>query len=84
MVQNWPFFHLFILGNIGQENVFYDIVEGENTFLGYKNRKFKKSKNWDFGFGPKVAIIPSFYFKQYRPGKCVLQYSKWRKLLCRL
>ena len=24
LVQNWPFFHLFILGNIGQENVFYD------------------------------------------------------------
>ena len=22
LVQNWPFFHLFILSNIGQENVF--------------------------------------------------------------
>ena len=33
------------LGNIGQENVFYDILERNNTFLGYKNKKFKKSKN---------------------------------------
>ena len=33
------------LGNIGQENVFYDILERKNAFLGYKNKKFKKSKN---------------------------------------
>ena len=45
LLQNWRFFHLFILGNIGQENVFYDIVERENAFLGYKNKKFKQSKN---------------------------------------
>ena len=45
LLQNWPFFHLFILGNIGQENVFYDIVKRENAFLGYKNKKFKQSKN---------------------------------------
>ena len=25
------------LGNIGQENVFYDILERKNAFLGYKN-----------------------------------------------
>ena len=45
LLQNWPFFHLFILGNIGQENVFYDIVERENAFLGYKNKELKQSKN---------------------------------------
>ena len=38
-------FPTFFLGNIGQENVFYDILERENAFLGYKNKKFKKSKN---------------------------------------
>ena len=47
-VQKWPFFQLFFLGNIGQENVFYDILEPKNTFLDYKNTKFKKSKNWHF------------------------------------
>ena len=35
----------FFFGNIGQENVFYDILERKNAFLSYKNKKFKKSKN---------------------------------------
>ena len=43
LVQNLLFFHVFIQGNIGQENVFYDILEGKNAFLS-----FEKSKNCDF------------------------------------
>ena len=39
------FSYLFIEGNIGQEQVFYDILEGQNAFLCYKNKKFKKSKD---------------------------------------
>ena len=35
-------FPSFFLGNIGQENMFYDIPERKNAFLGYKNKKFKK------------------------------------------
>ena len=38
----------FFFGNIGHKNVFYDILERKNAFLGYKNKKFKKSKNWHF------------------------------------
>ena len=34
-------FPTFFLGNIGQENVFYDILERNNSFLGFKNKKFK-------------------------------------------
>ena len=45
LVQKWPFYQLFFLGNIDKENVFYDIVERRNAFLGYKNKKLKKSKN---------------------------------------
>ena len=33
------------LGIIGQENVFYDILERRNAFLGSKNSKLKKWKN---------------------------------------
>ena len=68
LVQKWPFFQLFFLGNIGQENVFYDILEQKNAFLSFKNKKFKKSKNGHFskgvnnGFGPKMAIFPTFFF----------------------
>ena len=27
LVQKWSFFQVFFLANIGQENVFYDILE---------------------------------------------------------
>ena len=45
LVQKWPFFQVYFIGNIGQENVFYDILERQNAFLGYENKKFQKSKN---------------------------------------
>ena len=68
LVQNWPFFHFFLLGNIGQENVFYDILERKNAFLAYKNKKLKNSKidifpkGLDHGFGLKLATFPPFFF----------------------
>ena len=39
------FTNFFFLAKMGQENVFYDILERKNAFLRYKNKKFKKSKN---------------------------------------
>ena len=59
LVQKWPFFQLYFLGNIGQENVFYDILERKKAFLGYKNKKFKKSKSWHFSKG----VNPCFWSK---------------------
>ena len=47
-VKNWQFFYFFILSKIGQEKVFYDILDGKNAFLDYKHIKLKKSKNWIF------------------------------------
>ena len=38
-------FPFFFSGNIGLENIIYDILERENAFVGYKNKKLKKSKN---------------------------------------
>ena len=58
LVQNWPFLNFF-LGIIAQQNVFYDILERENAFLGHKNRRFKKWKNWDFCKG----VNPWFWSK---------------------
>ena len=49
--KNGHFSNFFFLGNIGQENVFYDIQERKNAFLGYKNKQLKKSKNWHFSKG---------------------------------
>ena len=46
--QKLVIFLAFILGKIGQKSVFYDIVEGRNAFLDYRNKNLKKLKNWDF------------------------------------
>ena len=45
LVKKGPFFRHFLLGKIGQENVFYHILQPKNLFPDYKNKKFKKSKN---------------------------------------
>ena len=49
--KNDHFFNFVFFGKIGRANVFYDIVERKNAFLGYKNKKLKKSKNWHFSKG---------------------------------
>ena len=58
-------FLTFFLGNIGHQNLFYDIVERKNAFLGCKNKKFKKSKNWPLSKGVSVQKWPFFrlFFK---------------------
>ena len=49
--KNGHFFNFFLLGNIGQQNVFYDILERKNAFIGYENKKFKNLKYWHFSKG---------------------------------
>ena len=55
-------FSNFFLGNIGQENEYYDILERKIAFLGYKSKKFKSRKFDIFPkgltdeFGPKMAL----------------------------
>ena len=50
------FFKLFFLGNTGQENVFHDILELKNAFLGFKKNNFKQSKNAIFPKGLTHAV----------------------------
>ena len=45
LVHKKPFFRPFILGHIGPKNEFYYILERRNTFLGYKKKMLKRSKN---------------------------------------
>ena len=66
--KNGHFSNFFFLGNIGQENVFCDILERKNTFLSYKNMRSKKSKNWHFSkgvnpwFRSKNGHFSNFFF----------------------
>ena len=83
--KNGHFSNFLFLGNIGQENVFYDILELKHAFRGYKNRKAKKSKNW-LWVNPKMAIVPTFFFffREYRLGKCFWRYARTKKRFSRL
>ena len=75
LVQKWPFFQLICLGNIGQENVFYEILKRKNAFQGYKNKKFKKSKNSHFSkwvnpwFCSKNGHFSNFFLQAIQPMK---------------
>ena len=68
LVQQWPFFQLFFLGNLGRENVFYDILEQKTPIYAIKTCSPKSRKIDIFlkglthGFGPKMAIFPTFSF----------------------
>ena len=61
--QKWSFFHLFFLGNIGQENVFYNILERKNAFQPIKTRRSNSRKVEIFpkglthGFGQKGHML---------------------------
>ena len=91
LVQKWPFFQVFFLGNIGQENVFYDNLERKKRLFRLYKQEVEKlekstffSKGLTHGFGPKMADFSTFFFRQYRPGKCLLRYSITKKRPTRL
>ena len=74
LVQNGHFSNFFFRGNIGQENVFYDILERKKAFLGFKTGSLN-SRTIDIfqkSFGPKMVFFPIFFLRQCRPGKCLL------------
>ena len=36
-------------------------------------------KGLTHGFGEKIILFSTFFFRQYRPGKCLLRYSRTKK-----
>ena len=87
LLQKWPFFQLFFLGSIGQENVFYDILEQKNAYLDYKNKKFKKSENIHFykgvnpSFWSKNGHFPNFFFQAVQAMKMFFTRFQNKKTL---
>ena len=89
--KNGNFSNFFFLRQYRPGKMFFTIFENEkNAFLGYKKNKIKRPnidifpKGLTHGFGAKMAIIPTFFFRQYRPGKCLLRYSRTKKRFSRL
>ena len=48
LVQKRSFFQIFFFRQYRPGKWFFDILEQKNAFLGYKNKKFEKSKNLHF------------------------------------
>ena len=53
--QKFENFPSFISRQNSQNNTFHHILEGKNVYLGHKNKKLKKSKNWNFSIFPFQA-----------------------------
>ena len=64
LVQDWPFFELFFLFNIGLENDFYDILERKNAFLGYKTTSLECRKIEVFAKGLTHGLVKIWPFFQ--------------------
>ena len=69
LVQKWPFFQLFFYRDIGQENVFYDILHRKNALVANK-KKSSKSRKTDFfskglthSFSRKMDNFSTFFFQ---------------------
>ena len=84
-------FPTFFFQAIQARKMSFMIFQNEKTlFQAIKTRSSKSGKIDIFlkglthGFGPKMPIFPTFFFKQYRPGKCLLRYSRKIKCLSRL
>ena len=84
--KNGHFSNFFFLSNIDQENVLSDNLERKNAFLGYKKKTFKQFKNGHFSevvnpwFWSKNGHFSTFFFRQDRPGKFLLRYSRTKKM----
>ena len=65
-------FPTFFLRDIRQKNVYHDILERKKALLG-KKKTSSNSQNIDIfpkglthGFGPKIAIFPTFFLRNIR------------------
>ena len=81
----------FFFYSIQARKMSFTISQNEKTpvqALKTRSSKIRKidifPKRLTHGFGPKMAISPTFFFRQYRPGKCLLRYSRTKKRLSRL
>ena len=59
---NWQFFHFSLLGKIGQEKVFCDILDRKNASLDYKNKVKKVKKLGFFQSGYSMICVKNWQF----------------------
>ena len=89
--QKMAIFPMFFFGRIQARKMSLTIFQNEKTpFKVIKTRSSKVQKLTFFQRGEpialiqKVAILLNFFFRQYKPGKCLVRYSRTKKRLSRL
>ena len=85
------FFPTFLIYEKQARKMSFTIFQGEKRPLqAIKTRSSNRPKIDIFpkglthGFGPKMAIFPTFFFEQYRSEKCLLRYYRAKKRLSRV
>ena len=85
-VQKWPLFQIFFQAIQTSKMSFTTFQIEKMPFQAIKSSSSKSRKIDIFpkglthGVGPKMAIFPTFFFRQYRPPKCLLRYSRTKNV----
>ena len=86
--QKMPVFFMSFFQAMQARTMCFKIFQKKKGCRAYKNNRFKKSKKCDLSKGvnpwfwsKNCHFSLSFFFRQYRPGKCVLQSSRKKKRL---
>ena len=90
LMQKWPFFQDFLLFNIDQKNVSYDILQLKERLsrltktTSSQSRKPKIFPNGlTHGFGQKMAIFPSFFLSNICQENVFYHILKRKKVFLR-
>ena len=85
------FINCFFFQAIQARNISFTRFQNKNSpFQAIKTRSSKSRKidifpkGFTHGFGTKMDNFPTFFFSLYRPGKCLLKYSRTKKRFSRL
>ena len=81
-------FSNFFFQAIQARKMSFNIFQNEKKAFQAIKTRTSKSRKFDIfpkglthAFGLKMAILPTFFFRQYRPGKCLIRYSSTKQRL---
>ena len=84
--KSWHFSNFFFQAMQARKMSFTIFQNEKMPFEAIKTRS-SKSRKIDFlpnglthVIGLKIAVFPTFFLRQYRPGKCLLRYSRTKKI----
>ena len=83
--KNGPFCNFYFSAIQARKMSFAIFYKEKTPFQAIKTKSLKSPKTNIFpkalahSYGPKMAILPNFFFRQYRPAKCLLRYSTKKK-----